>query len=57
MTSARIDFDGIAAAALRCSELIVQRWLPTGKRRGREWVALNDGDGWLVLAFRTERPG
>jgi hypothetical protein len=36
-----INFDRISAAALRCSDLIVQRWLPTGRRKGREWVALN----------------
>jgi hypothetical protein len=36
-----IDFDGISAAALRCSEPIVRRWLPSGKRMGREWVARN----------------
>jgi hypothetical protein len=41
MTAPRIDFDGIAAAALRRSELIVRRWLPAGKREGREWVARN----------------
>jgi hypothetical protein len=41
MTLARIDFDRVAATALGCSELIVRRWLPTGKRHGREWVALN----------------
>jgi hypothetical protein len=41
MTSARIDFEGISAAALRWSEMIVRRWLPTGHREGREWVALN----------------
>jgi hypothetical protein len=41
MTSARIDFGAVSAAALGCSELIVRRWLPAGKREGREWVALN----------------
>ena len=36
-----INFEGISAAALRCSDLVVRRWLPGGKRQGREWVARN----------------
>lgn len=37
----RIDFAGIAAAALSRSEDIVTRWLPGGRREGAEWVARN----------------
>jgi hypothetical protein len=36
-----IDFGAVSAAALGCSELILRRWLPAGKREGREWVARN----------------
>ena len=41
LVTSRIDFEGISAAALKCSEPIVQRWLPAGRRSGREWVAIN----------------
>jgi hypothetical protein len=41
LATTTIDFAGISAAALRCSELIVRRWLPAGRREGREWVARN----------------
>jgi hypothetical protein len=37
----RIGFVRIARAALGCSETIVQRWLPHGKRVGAEWVSRN----------------
>lgn len=37
----RIDFERISAAALSSSDLIVRRWLPTGRRMGREWVTRN----------------
>lgn len=37
----RIDFPGIAAAALTRSGEIVPRWLPEGRRDGAEWVARN----------------
>jgi hypothetical protein len=36
-----IDFRRIAAAALVHSMTIVPRWLPDGRRLGREWVARN----------------
>jgi hypothetical protein len=31
----------VAAAALGSVETIVTRWLPDGRREGREWVAIN----------------
>ena len=37
----RIAFVRIARAALGCSDTIVQRWLPHGKRIGAEWVSRN----------------
>jgi hypothetical protein len=37
----RLAFRRIAEAALRSSETIVTRWLPDGRREGREWVAIN----------------
>ena len=37
----RIAFDRIASAALSSAETIVTRWLPDGRREGREWVARN----------------
>jgi hypothetical protein len=37
----RLAFRRIAAAALSSSETIVTRWLPEGRREGREWVAIN----------------
>jgi hypothetical protein len=37
----RIDFDGINAAALSALPLLLDRWLPEGRREGREYVALN----------------
>lgn len=36
-----IDFAAINAAALRALPLILPRWLPDGRRRGREFVARN----------------
>jgi hypothetical protein len=36
-----IAFRRIAAAALAHIETIVPRWLPEGRRIGREWVARN----------------
>lgn len=36
-----IAFDKINAAALGRLPDLVARWLPDGKRRGREWVARN----------------
>jgi hypothetical protein len=37
----RIDFDGINRAALAASVTLLSRWLPDGKRHGREWTARN----------------
>jgi hypothetical protein len=36
-----IDFTAVDAAALPSLPLILLRWLPDGKRRGREFVAKN----------------
>jgi hypothetical protein len=37
----RLAFRRVAEAALGSSETIVSRWLPDGRREGREWVAIN----------------
>jgi len=37
----RIDFRRIADAALRDADMILKRWLPSGRREGAEWVAIN----------------
>ena len=37
----RPQYDVIGSAALRSLPLIVLRWLPHGRREGREWVARN----------------
>jgi hypothetical protein len=37
----RIDYTRVAAAALPCLPLLLARWLPDGRREGREWVARN----------------
>lgn len=39
--SSRIDFPEINRAALPYLPELVQRWVPNGTRRGREWVGLN----------------
>ena len=36
-----VDFSAIAAATRPVLPLLVARWLPEGRREGREWVALN----------------
>jgi len=36
-----IDFAAIDMVALRALPILLQRWLPDGKRRGREYVARN----------------
>jgi hypothetical protein len=41
MAKCRIAFRRIADAALRSAETIVSRWLPCGRREGREWTAIN----------------
>ena len=35
------DFAAVNAAALSALPALVTRWLPSGRREGREWVALN----------------
>jgi hypothetical protein len=37
----RLDFGFIAAQAVSRAGTLVPQWLPDGKRRGAEWVALN----------------
>jgi hypothetical protein len=36
-----IDFDRINVAAQPVIPALVARWLPNGRRRGREWISLN----------------
>lgn len=36
-----IDFDLINRAALSALPILLRRWLPEGRLRGREWVARN----------------
>jgi hypothetical protein len=36
-----IDFPGINRAALAALPVLLHRWLPDGRRRGREYVARN----------------
>lgn len=40
-----VDFARIAAAALDRAQEIVPRWVPNGRREGREWVGLNPRRG------------
>jgi putative DNA primase/helicase len=37
----RIDFAGLASAALDCAERLVAAWLPDGRRDGHEWKSVN----------------
>jgi hypothetical protein len=37
----QVDFASIAQAALAHADVLLRRWLPDGRRRGNEWVALN----------------
>jgi hypothetical protein len=37
----RINFSVVNAAALRALPILLPRWLPDGKRKGREFVAKN----------------
>ena len=39
--NAPVDFGTVNAAARACLPALVERWLPDGQRKGREWVALN----------------
>ncbi len=36
-----LDFQRIAADALRRVDAVLSRWLPDGRRQGSEWVARN----------------
>lgn len=36
-----LDFKSIARIALQRADRLVPRWLPQGRRQGREWVACN----------------
>jgi hypothetical protein len=36
-----IAFKRIAATGLNNADTIIRRWLPDGRREGREWVSLN----------------
>ncbi|GLS18107.1 hypothetical protein GCM10007874_11230 [Labrys miyagiensis] len=40
-THRHIDFDAVNAAARACLPALCARWLPGGKRHGREYFALN----------------
>ena len=39
--NAAVDFDAINEAALGCLPALCARWLPDGRREGREWTARN----------------
>jgi hypothetical protein len=41
MTYRRIAYSRIADAARGNADAIARQWLPTGRREGHEWVALN----------------
>lgn len=41
LTSTRVDFPRISRAARPHLPTLVARWLPDGRRQGREWVARN----------------
>ena len=41
----KVSFARVADAARASAEVIVQRWLPDGRREGREWVAINPTAG------------
>ena len=36
-----VDFAAIAQTSLAHADVLLRRWLPDGRRRGNEWVALN----------------
>jgi hypothetical protein len=36
-----LDFEGINRAALNVLPVLLMRWVPDGRRRGREWIARN----------------
>jgi hypothetical protein len=39
--AARIDFVAVNQAAMQALPVLLARWLPDGRRRGCEWIALN----------------
>lgn len=41
----RIDFTGLADAALCRAELLLEQWLPHGRREGHEWKSVNPTRG------------
>lgn len=45
----RIDFAGLASAALDCADRLLASWLPDGRRDGHEWKSVNP-----VRADRSE---
>jgi hypothetical protein len=45
MPHRKIAFHRISDAALRNADIIVHRWLPGGRREGREWIAINPTRG------------
>jgi hypothetical protein len=36
-----LDFQRVNSAAVAVLPALLSRWLPTGRRHGREWIALN----------------
>jgi|SRR6516165_4084103 hypothetical protein len=36
-----LDFEGINRTALLALPMLLARWVPDGRRRGREWIARN----------------
>ena len=38
---AKLDFDHVKREALRALPVLLQRWLPTGRREGHEYVVRN----------------
>jgi hypothetical protein len=36
-----LDFENINRVALGALPVLLQRWVPDGRRRGREWIARN----------------
>jgi hypothetical protein len=40
-SASQLDFAAINAAALAALPNLLPKWLPNGRREGREWVALN----------------
>lgn len=54
------DFSSVAAAALTRSEVLLAQWLPHGRKRGSEWVAINPTrddkrEGSFSVNLRTGR--